>query len=78
MRQRDGSFVSIFEESDDLAVIGGDMRKCAVFAVLDTCIGDGVVSGTVHVVERAVAKKAVQVLVHIMTGVEPAILIGKK
>ena len=73
---------SLFEKLYDIAVIGGNMRICAVLAVFDQLIAgfDHRKSARtlVKMIERAVAEKAVQLLVALVARVESAVFICKK
>ena len=71
----------MFEQSYDLAVIIGNMRICATRAIPDLSVvffRDLIVSRTVKMIEWAVTEQAVDLFVHLMTRIEPALFIGKK
>ena len=77
MRIGDGSGFSLSEKFDDVGIVTGDMRICAILAALDLSavllehlIGARAV---VHVIQRTVAEHAVDRLVGFVTGIKPAV-----
>ena len=82
MRIGDGSGFSLSEKFDDVGIVTGDMRICAILAALDLSavllehlIGARAV---VHVIQRTVAEHAVEILRAVVAGVEAAGFVGKE